>query len=787
MSEAPSNSARNRFLLTSLGIIFIFILTLLVLLAAYPLVLAPPATLTPTITLTRTITLTPSLTPTITQTPRPTATRRPTFTPTATLTASLTPQPSQTPTPIGPPTLTPARPIIGEDLYSLLPWSPEKADQVIALVGDYPNTLPRQARGEQDENYYSAFQHAVMAYSEVLLRFPDAPQADRWRWALAYSLARAGDPRSGDQYAQLVATALNRQETDLKKLPVWFQDKQPGMEIEVTEVKPLPGYLSTHLVHLDQAGGTIFLLLETPAGFQSEVLVNTFDFVNPAPLDAFNTDLTGDGIEEVVVYSQVPTSQLTLEPPRVFDLSASPYVELAFRPDTADFPLGTEFSQNWSADDRPNQGNMLHFDADLFPSCPLSVSRSYAWNGEWFEASPPEFLIQPNRETLAYCEPVLEHAYREWGAGTAIPLADALLADWPPEKDLNGDPYPADAKDELRYRLGIYHALNGDFEQATQQLNALIDGPTSSDSRWIEPARQFLEIYRSPQDLYRACITQAYCAADQALSYLVESFPADQYPQLLSHLWQMGVAQRSSGYYDFDGDGTNESWITVQHRPGEKLEFWILANYPQGIKAFLVDTLNSNLPDLIPYQEGDIPPVTIVNGETAFQMNRLPGTLLPYLTYPQLPQFWPNRFTDGLEAALADLFSGASPEDIQQRLIDLQTNPGLLCQPSWSCDRYYYGLALASELADDPQTAIEYLLKLWFDYSKSPYTTMARLRLKGPAFIPSATPTITLTLAITNTPTVTGTPPTATPTPDPNATQTPTPTVLPSATPYPAP
>jgi len=787
MSEAPSNAARNRFLLTSLGIIFIFILTLLVLLAAYPLVLAPPPTLTPTITVTRTITLTPSLTPTITLTPRATATRRPTFTPTATLTPSLTPVPSETPTPVGPPTLTPARPVIGEDIYSLLPWSPEKADEVIALVGDYPNTLPRQARGENDENYYAAFQHAAIALNEALLRFPQSPQADRWRWNLASSLARIGDPLAGYQYAQLVTTALNRQETDLKKFSSWIQEKQPGLEVNVTQLDPLPGYLSTHLVHVDLAGGTIFLLLETPAGFQSHVLESNFNFIDPAPLGAFSSDLTGDGIQEVIVYSQAAGDELILEPPRVFDLSTSPYEQLAFNPALASLPVGTDFTPRWSVETDSSQRNVLRFETDVFPFCPITVSRNYTWNGEWFEGSKAEFQLQPNRGTLAYCDPVLEHAYRVWGAGTAILLAETLLPEWPPETDLNGDPYPADASDELRFRLGIYHALNGDFDQATSQLNAIIENPTTPASRWIEPTRQFLEVYRSPEDLYRACVTHTYCAADQALKHMIEALPASQYPEVLSFLWQAGIAQRSSGYYDFDGDGTNESWITVQHRPGEKLEFWILASYLQGIKAFIVDQIDSNLPDLQPYQDDELPQVTILNGETAFQMKRLPGSLLPYLEYPQLPQFWPNRFTEGLEAALADLFNGASPADIQQRLLDLQIYPGLLCQPTWSCDRYYYAVALASELAGDPQTAIEYLLKLWFDYSKSPYTTMARLRLKGPAFIPSATPTITLTLAITNTPTVTGTPPTATPTPDPNATQTPSPTIIPSATPYPAP
>jgi hypothetical protein len=128
--------------------------------------------------------------------------------------------------------------------------------------------------------------------------------------------------------------------------------------------------------------------------------------------------------------------------------------------------------------------------------------------------------------------------------------------------------------------------------------------------------------------------------------------------------------------------------------------------------------------------------------------------------------------------------------------LDLADDPGLLCKPTWSCDEYYYLLGLASELAGDEVSAVQAYQRLWLDYSKSPYTTMARLKLQitdtpftpvtpsttpSPTLSPmatqttttltvtgtSGTPTATVTSATTTptvsaTSTVTGTPPTAT-------------------------
>ena len=59
---------------------------------------------------------------------------------------------------------------------------------LIARLEAYPDTLPEDERGYNDSEYYQAYQPATVALEEALLRFPDDPVADRWRWQLARHL-----------------------------------------------------------------------------------------------------------------------------------------------------------------------------------------------------------------------------------------------------------------------------------------------------------------------------------------------------------------------------------------------------------------------------------------------------------------------------------------------------------------------------------------------------------------------------------------------------------------------
>lgn len=68
-----------------------------------------------------------------------------------------------------------------------------------------------------------------------------------------------------------------------------------------------------------------------------------------------------------------------------------------------------------------------------------------------------------------------------------------------------------DTQDELRYRLGLYQALAGNSSETVSTLNDLITSPTVITSTWVAPAQKFLDTYKTPNDLYRACAQAPLC------------------------------------------------------------------------------------------------------------------------------------------------------------------------------------------------------------------------------------------------------------------------------------
>ena len=812
MGTPTSNpTVQLRILLTSLVFIGLFILTLVFLILAYPIILAPPPTATPTLTLTPTITSTLTQTPTVTLTPTRTLTPRPTLTPSITPTPSCTPIPSETPTPPGPPTLTPAAPFGGQANYALNAWSEELAAALVELIQDYPNTLSPIARGEDERNYNQAFTYAVFAQNEALLRFPDSRFAAQWRWQQALNYARLGDPKAGAAFASLIEVGLNTQQTNLAQLTQWLSQFPFPMKGVLTPLRPPADIYSAHLLELSGRGSAFFLITETSSAFKVYPLLVSFDFsAQKSPLtiatalptvqspryQAFRADFSADGVEEIVIFRINPQAVNWLSLPAVFDLSSLPPQSLPFDPVRAPFQIGMSYLNLWNVRAESNGKKMLSFSTRLFPTCPLDLQRDYGWGASSFLPYTTTVKVYPYADTLNYCGFLVEHAANVWGREVAVQLIDALLPVWPPKTDPQGKPYPPDAKDEWRFRKAVYLAELGDFETAHAALEELIRAPAITSSRWMSAAQTFRDLYRSPGDLYRACLSTIFCRAGDVLSRQLENQQTQQVSELLSFMNRIGVVRRSTGYFDFDGDGRKEFWFALQHRAGEKLEVWALFPHGDRFDALQLQQVENQSPTFSYYDALSVPPVVLLNQRQAFRVLRSPGDRRPYIEVVELPRYYPDKFKEAVAMLESELFEGAAADQIYRSLLDLQKFPGLLCRATWSCDRYYYLLGLAAELSGDQNAAVAAYYRLWMDYSKSPFTTMARLKLRSlstPTFTP--TPTFTQTPTLTPSPTITPFVPTvplptgATPTTGPfTPTSAPLPT-MPFGTPnpYPAP
>lgn len=772
----PENSRNKRsgLLILNLVLIIACISGLILSIGFYPVLLSPEPTFTPTSSSTIRPTSTPSQTPIPTIQPSNTRTPLPSLTLTHTSTPTRTGSPTVSVTPPGPPTLTPARPLFNSGSYDLVSWSPENAEHLIDLMRDYPNTLPLEIREEDQSAYFQAFQYATIAEQEALLRFPDAPQASEWRWMLAYDFARIGDPRAGQEYADLISQGLNSGEVELNYLYAWFPTKEPNLSLFMVELPPLPGYIGAYLIEIRGHGGAFFWLLQSTSGYRVFPLVTNFDFVNNPQASWIIADLNGNeqAGEEIAIYSSTPPGEYFLDPPDVFSLTRIPASKLDFLPPEDIFQIGMEFRNYWAVESGSNDINSLVFDTTVYPACPIEIRRIYSWNGLYFGLEDESYSLEELPPALEYCQGMVDFADGTWGPVATIPLMEALLPVWPPEQDVNGNPYPPDVKDEWRYRLGVNYALIGEMEEAKSYFQDVVSEPAIFNSSWIEPSQRFLETYQQPDDVYRACVEAEFCNPAHALEFLIDNIEEGADP--LEYLRQSGASPISSGFFDFDMDEESERWFTIRHRTGENLQFWIIADSKNGPKTLQVSDVSTTKPDINYLDEAFIDddslylqPVVFLDGSTAFSMQRFPDNQEPYLMSVGLREEYPSPFFTRLDEAETALFSGVPPSIVQEQLLDLATWPGLLCKSTWSCDSYYYFLGLSSELAGEDRAAVEAYHRLWSDYSKSPFTTMARLKLSGEPLV-SATPTPSITLTpspiITPTPTVTGTPPTMTPT-----------------------
>lgn len=785
-SSQPPRSPVLPMMVVILGIsILIFISMLINFLRSRP---APPPTPTATYltaTLTQTSTSTPTSTSTVTLTPRPTWTPLPT----STATRTITPTPTRTTTLY--PTITPATPVKDNIRYRLREWSVTDAEKLVRQV------QAKSVRAGLPDVWYPAIAYTQ---AEALIRYPDALQVFEWKWGLAASLAYSNDPRAAQIYAELIQSAVQAGQVRVDDLPAWFQNYQTDLELALHQLEASPGELSRQLIEISGAGGAYLWLLETPTGIQVYPILSDFDYKTGLQTSFVVADLTGDGINEISIYRTTTPEQTLYPRPRVFSQAQVPPFELTVAEEMP-FDFASNFTAALAAVATDGGMNDLQMTATLFSACPVYVTRIYHWSGTRFEVIPQQYAISPQPGLEAACELAVDHIALNWGAEPALEVAQLVLQVWPPQADLEGNPYPADALDAWRFRLGIYQALAGHQLEAVQTMNDLVSNPSVLFSNWSTLAGQFLDIYQAPEDLYAACEGMPTCNLRSAIQTLVTYSGAADPSQAVAYLQQNGVSMRSSGVFDFDGDGPAERWITVQPAPMEKLEFWILAEIPRGVQAVFVQILDDNDPEPYYYEpQGEIPVVQFEQKQ-GFRLLRLPESQIVYLEFVTTEAARPTFIRDAINETAQALLDGTDPEEVLERLLTIQTDPRFRadCLAFYICGKFMYTLGMTYELLGEATLAVDSFLYLWRDFPTSPYTVMARMKLvyvpapptrtptppptgtTTPTPDPNATPTQTGT--VTATPTETGTPdPNATPTETPEQSETPTPTSTNTAT-----
>ena len=670
-------------------------------------------------------------------------TPRPSWTPPASPTITITGTPTPTPTRTIVASITPANPQRVNSRYHLVEWDLVAAERQIELV-------TTRAEREQNPEWYRA---AVYALQEALLRFPRAINAAEWRWQMAHYQILAGDARAIDTYAGLIQAALQAGQARINDLPAWFQRNAPELQLSTLVLPAQPGELNRLLIQISGSGYGFIWSIGTPGNIQVTPLLNNFNTVNNPQAASLTADLTGDEQPELILYETSFPSQTQFANPWIFDLTQEPP---ALMPIQASLPLelGTESERQATILQVSGGGNQLQLTLRMFPTCPVNLTRTFQWDGQKFTIATTTAEINPEAELLSWCEIVVDHASLKWAPDLTLAVAEPLLASWPPDVDTEGDPFPDDGLDALRFRIGVLHALAGNQSQAIQSLQTIIDQPSSSQSRWIDPARAFITTYQQPEDLYRACQSAPGCNLHHAIQEMVRSSGIDTPAFARQYLLEHGVVGRTAGYFDFDGDGEDEAWLNLRQTAEGKLEFWILTATTSGVQAVFVQVFEANAPQPYYHDPDEIPPVVQLERGRGFIFVRAPFTGEAAIQFVDVEYSRPTFIRDELNSITQALFLGVDPAWALTELLETHSSPRFAgdCVAFGICARFFYTLGLAYELTGNQLSAIDWYLTTWREYPLSPYTLMARLKLELIPATPTMTPTMTQIPTITYTP-----------------------------------
>lgn len=709
---------------------------------------------------------TPSITSTTTPTPRPTWTLRPSST------VTLTPSPTNTITPTLIRTLTPAIPAKYNDRYELKPWYLAEQVRTIELIK--ANTILTSSE--------NSFRTLAYVEGEANLRFPHALDATAWRWDRAYNLVRINDPLGIALYSDLIKSAIASGQVRANDLPTWFSLYENRLVLQISPLPPQPGELGRELIEIIGDGSAYLWLVENPGGTSVYPLLNDINFTQLHENAFLYDELTGDTSPELVIYRRTTSGVTLLVPPHIFDFSTSPPVELPLQ-DQVPVDFGLEPRTEAEIITGTQGGNNLQLTFLLLPACPAYVTQEYAWKGNSFTATQLQYELIPVTGLSAYCEVVLDEASSGWGPEAAINIAKVMLEVWPPETDIQGHPYPADAYDKLRYRLGALYAIAGQPFETGWIMSEIINAPIVPSSTWVTPAEEFLRAYQGLDNLFTACQQAQFCNLRDALRSMVKNSATDDPTLALEYLRTHGVPTRSSGLFDFDKDGQVERWMIIQPKPGAKLEFWILSRMKTGVQAVFVQVFEAG--ETLPYYHEPAGAIPLIQFELhkGFVFKRLSDTQQAYIQWVDVEYARPTIIRDGYEQTLNDLMAGAEPLKIRDTLLALFNSPRFAgdCIAYNICDQFHYTLGLVYDLVGEEGNAIDQYLWVWRNYGKSSYALLARVKLN---YFPLPTYTRTPIPTRTSIPTRTPTPTTQTPTitMTPSVTVTPTDTVIPTST-----
>lgn len=629
--------------------------------------------------------------------------------------------------------------------YRLTKWTPEKAEQLVAFLKNYPDTM---FYAWIEDHYNGAFEYAGLAQLESAYRFPQAYEVREWQWNGSFDLYRSEKGDIEGLYARLLANVLNNKETSLENLGEWILEVSPEWAVITFPVTPPPSYQKSTVVYFEAranseaSGGFSVWLLEKAGVYTTYALPNgdtsPSRYVSSLPEIS---DITGDGIEEVflnqtriasfgfnsgdiTIYQldQVPPRAITFDIPLYFPQNAEWFIE-------PDVPVpAITFRVPISVWSDFNCGDYL-------------LDWQYQWQQDQLKLiqvlAPPLKELEENPD----CSSILASALQDpeyLKSASAMDLYKRLLElPFIENPDMTG--FSTFSVEKARLELAIFLKKQGDEAGANEQIELIGANDDPDKAEWRENALAYYAVHDDPESLYQFCLTAKACKTFLEIDEITGLIPTDKFDRLEDILTQMGIDYRDSGSYDFDGDGNMEKWLFFlsDYPCGSGTELLILGKTSEGIKSRYIRSLCIREQGTIK-GDAEIIPVESAGNLPVYQLtvDGVEESMHSPFAYWPLDQKNPTisvqeaqRMIDTIQSKF--LLGQITSFEAQNHVKAIQQLP--LDPYRWkkeSPPQVLYLLGLTYELNGQTQQAIETYLDLWQTYPDSPYAYMAWAKLE---------------------------------------------------------
>jgi len=697
---------------------------------------------------------------------------------------SATTIPTGTPSPIPTmqfiPTLTPALIAADPSAYHLAALTADQADEILArleqmilVIEDVPGY-----QWNEEDSYLSLYRAAWYAAWDAIAQFPDDPRAESWHWKMAHYMALSGDVDEANRtYTDLISATLNLENVFINDLPshvslgnTQFGLYSPSFIVNTTTIS-VPntdhGFIVTigNLNHPDSAIDACFLVTEKNDRYTTYYIQHSFlDFgynlMRRDTLSCLPEDVTDDGVDEIITnhYRGGHNGSYTYQ---VFDITTQPPKPMTFS--TKKDGKSVEYYGLIHGYPNVKGRTQIQFINPIGGQCKDYQIENFQWSGKSFELISHEyhFTLPPDTDEFSTCLDWLLGSLSNLDTRDAAAYLEQVITAYHPYAETLGDAYI-----ELVLRQAVYYAIDGQTEKARSTVAQVVQNPILSKSIWHEPAERFLQIYQKPADLYRASAELISCTpyrnlvndqntcfpiqlydTETILNHLLKNiYPSIPMGKIIESLEASGLKMATEGWFDFDQDGTKELWFTTLRPQNDTYQLWIVVESPKGKTVFNLDFYIPNVPEPTIRVKHSISHSFYISlaAYRNFELLRDPKNDEPYINW--LEDHDLDEHGKIIRADLAkfkelrqSLLRGDETKSIYDQMvaIDLKYKDCPFAieyyedpAASYDCAAFYYTLAYAAELTGKEEEAVKRYYAIWSVFPKSPFTLLARIKLR---------------------------------------------------------